>query len=301
MLYVLIDENSLYIPGSDFETDTGNFPSNAIASPIPNIGLWHPRWTGTEWVEGLTPEQINDRSSSNATEKPLSAIAISYFPTPENSVLAGKTVQSALDETIIGMAEIKAAMNLVLANSKPPTFYDALNDLSNKSLDVHTPNTPFNGGVWTEHVGDWSIVSNQAKATAVSGSHATYDCGFGTKGSFEADVTIANVSTPQGIIFRFASTTSYWRAVYSNGKWFLQEIQGTTVSSRNNAIASGITSGQTYKFKVLLDNNNISFLVNEQLVCSWTATTNLSATRFGVYASNSASTLFKNTKAVNLG
>lgn len=233
--------------------------------------------------------------------EPINAIAVSYFPTPENSVLAGKTVQSALDETIVGMAEIKSALNLMIANNKPPTFYDALNDLNNKSLDAHTPNTPYNGGAWTENVGDWSIVSNQAKVTAVSGAHAIYDCGFGNRGSFEADVTIANVTTPQGVIFRYATHTSYWRAVYSNGKWFLQEIQGNTVSSRNNAIASGIVFGQTYKFKVLLDGNNISFLVNDGLVCSWTATTNLSATRFGIYASNSPSTLFKNTKAVNLG
>ena len=299
MLAYLVDDRGFYIPGSEITDYEGEQTTEIITTPIPNIGLWHPKWAGSQWIEGLSEIEINLRTNSSA-EKPVSAIAISYFPTPENSVLAGKTVQSALDETIISMAEIKSALNLVLANNKPPVFYDALNDLNNKSLDAHTPSIPFNGGVWAEHVGDWSIVSNQAKATAVSGSHATYDCGFGNKGSFEADVTIANVSTPQGIIFRFASPTSYWRAVYSNGKWFLQEIQGVTVSSRNNAIASGIVFGQTYKFKVLLDNNNISFLVNEQLVCSWTATTNLSATRFGIYASNSASTLFKNTKAVNL-
>ncbi|MGL5922857.1 hypothetical protein, partial [Chroococcidiopsis sp.] len=252
-----------------------------------------------EYWEGL--ERFKEiHSASNQSSKFLSAIAISYFPTPENSVLAGKTVQSALDETITSMAEIKAAMNLVLANNKPPTFYDALNDLNNKSLDAHTPNTPFNGGVWVENVGDWSIISNQAKASGISGSMATYDCGFGNRGSFEADVTIANVNTPQGIIFRFASNTSYWRAVYSSGKWVLQEIQNATISVRASTQVTGIVFGQTYKFKVLLDESNISFLVNEQLACSWTAITNLTATKFGVYASSSTGTLFKNTKAVNL-
>lgn len=299
MLAVKIDDRGFYVPGSEFDYE-GEQTNEIIVSPIPSVGFWHPRWSNNNWVEGLTSVEIAERSLGTVESFSISAIAISYYPTPENSVLAGKTVQSALDETIIGMAEIKAAMNLVLANSKPPVFYDALNDLTNKSLDAHTPNTPFNGGVWTEHVGDWSIVSNQVKSTAISGAMATYECGFGSKGSFEADVTIANVTTPQGLIFRYASLTSYWRAVYSNGKWFLQEIQGSTVSSRNNAIASGIVFGQTYKFKVLLDNNNISFLVNDGLVCSWTAITNLSATRFGIYASNSASTLFKNTKAVNL-
>ncbi|MGL5876483.1 MAG: hypothetical protein ACRC2V_01660 [Xenococcaceae cyanobacterium] len=300
MQAVKIDERGFYIPGSDLIDYQGEQTEEIITQPVP-AGFWWARWDGNSWVEGLTSEEIAARSSGGTIDAAkISAIAISYFPTPENSVLAGKTVQSALDETITSMAEIKASMNLVLANNKPPTFYDALNDLNNKSLDAHTPNTPFNGGTWTENVGDWSIVSNQAKATAVSGAHATYDCGFGSKGSFEADVTIANVTTPQGLVFRYASNTSYWRAVYSNGKWFLQEIQGTTVSSRNNAIASSIVFGQTYKFKVLLDENNISFLVNESVVCSWTAISNLSATRFGIYASNSASTLFKNTKAVNL-
>lgn len=247
------------------------------------------------------PEIIEIVSQVLTTEN-ANAIHITYSPTPENSVLTGKKVQSALDDAIISIAELRAALNSVIANNKPPIFYDALNDINNKSLDQHTPNTPYNGGVWQEIVGDWSIVSNQAKANGVSGSLAVYDCGFGGKGSFEADVTIGNVSTPQGIIFRYASNTSYWRAVYSSsggGKWMLQEIQGSGTSTRQSAPAT-VVFGQTYKFKILLDNNNISFLIDDRTVCNWTATTNLVATKFGFYASSSTGTLFKNAKAVNL-
>lgn len=37
--------------------DVDNPPDGAITTPLPNPGLYRPKWTGNEWVETMTEEE----------------------------------------------------------------------------------------------------------------------------------------------------------------------------------------------------------------------------------------------------
>lgn len=62
MLYKKTDENGLFIEDVIFSEppliDIDEEPRpQYIAEPVPQ-GFYHPKWNGTEWIEGLTDDEI---------------------------------------------------------------------------------------------------------------------------------------------------------------------------------------------------------------------------------------------------
>lgn len=55
MLYALIDENGFFI--KDVIYDGIGLDTHYIIEPVPQ-GFYLPKWNGTEWIEGLTDEEI---------------------------------------------------------------------------------------------------------------------------------------------------------------------------------------------------------------------------------------------------
>ena len=62
----LIDENGLFIEDAFVEELT----EFTIETPCPQ-GLYHPKWDGEQWVEGLTQEQIDAIKASAVAEPTL--------------------------------------------------------------------------------------------------------------------------------------------------------------------------------------------------------------------------------------
>lgn len=58
-----VDESGLYIEDVlRKETEEIKEDERLIAEPIPEgLQLWHPKWNGTEWEEGLIQEEIDER------------------------------------------------------------------------------------------------------------------------------------------------------------------------------------------------------------------------------------------------
>ena len=68
MIYVrLIDEDGMFI-SDEFVEELTEF---TVETPCPS-GFYHPRWNGTEWVEGLTVEEIQVIKDNVVVEVTLS-------------------------------------------------------------------------------------------------------------------------------------------------------------------------------------------------------------------------------------
>ena len=84
----LIDENGLFLEDAFVDEIT----NRTIETPCPE-GFYRPKWNGTEWVEGLTQEEIDAITAGAVSE-----------PTLEERV--GK-VESDVDEVITVLASIE--------------------------------------------------------------------------------------------------------------------------------------------------------------------------------------------------
>lgn len=56
-----VDENGFYDEPVLIKQDELIEEENIITVDPPD-GLFHPRWTGTEWIEGLTAQEIEERT-----------------------------------------------------------------------------------------------------------------------------------------------------------------------------------------------------------------------------------------------
>ncbi len=226
------------------------------------------------------------------------AINIGFTPTPESSILDAINLQTAMEQVVAHVTDLQSQVTMLRAAQKQPNVYDTFNNLLGFSLNLHVP-TNYQGSKWVEQVGDWSIQSNQAASNGTAGSLTWIESKIGISCIVECDVTIADVAVPQGILFRYISPTQHWRVCYSksSGKIIIYEIAGSAVSSRTTANLT-LVVGQTYKFRVVLDNANISFYLNDELKLSWSATANMEATKHGLYCSSSTGTRFKNFKVI---
>jgi hypothetical protein len=246
------------------------------------------------------PPPLPDPMANYLKKDDASAIRFKYTPTPENRLISGENLQSALDQAIAILTRQQSQIALLELGNKVPIVSDTFNSVAGTSLDAHTPSTSPGGNKWVEQVGNWAIVNGSAKSDGVVGSLAWIESGI-SNASIECDVTISDVATPQGIIFRYVSNAAHWRATYSKSaaKWIIYEI--TTVGSSIRAsIPATVTLGLTYKLKVIVSDLGISFYVNDDLKLSWTSLVNSTATKHGIYASSSQTTLFKNFKVVAL-
>lgn len=245
------------------------------------------------------PEPLPDPMANYLKKDEASAIRFRYTPTPENSLITAENLQSALDQTIAILTQQQTQIAVMRAAAKQPLVSDTFTALLNTSLDTQTP-TVSQGSKWVEQVGDWAIANNQVGSNGTAGSLAWIESKASDSVLIESDVIFADSLVPQGLVFRFASITSYWRAVYSksSAKWLLNEISGIQTYIRAAAGAT-ITFGQVYKLKVILEGNNINFYVNDEPTLTWTSTVNTSATKHGLYASSS-SVKFDNFKVIPL-
>ncbi|MDW0112201.1 hypothetical protein QT711_03325 [Sporosarcina saromensis] len=54
-----IDDDGFFLEPVVFDyKKVGELPLNLISKPIPE-GFYRPKWTGTEWIEGLTESEID--------------------------------------------------------------------------------------------------------------------------------------------------------------------------------------------------------------------------------------------------
>lgn len=233
------------------------------------------------------PAPLPDPMANYLKKDDASAIRFKYTPTPENSLITAENLQSALDQTIAILTNQQTQISVLKANSRQPIVSDTFTASANTSLDIHTPQT-YPSSKWVEQVGDWAITNNQVGSNGTGGSLAWIESSMGSC-VIESEVVFSDSSVPQGIVFRYASQTNYWRAVYSkaSGKWVINEISGLQTSIRA-ATGGTVTFGQIYKLKVILDGNNINFYLDDEPILSWTSIVNVGATKHGLYASSSA-------------
>lgn len=66
MLLVKMDKEGFYV--KDVILQTGEDLPDDVVKVLPAQGLYKPRWTGTEWVEGATQEYID--SITNVVVEP---------------------------------------------------------------------------------------------------------------------------------------------------------------------------------------------------------------------------------------
>jgi len=52
-----IDTNGLFVEDVILDDDT-TLPPNLINTPVPG-GFYRPKWTGKEWIEGMSQEEID--------------------------------------------------------------------------------------------------------------------------------------------------------------------------------------------------------------------------------------------------
>ena len=208
-------------------------------------------------------------------------------------------MQSALDQTIAILTQQQTQIAVMRAAAKQPLINDTFTALLNTSLDTQTP-TVSQGSKWIEQVGDWAIANNQVSSNGTAGSLAWIEAKTGDSCIIESDVIFADSLVPQGIVFRYVSPTSYWRACYSKGtaKWMINEIAAGVTSTRAST-GGAVTFGQVYKLRIVLEGGNIGFYVNDEPLLNWTSTINMSSGKHGLYAS-SAATKFDNFKVVSL-
>ncbi len=82
-IYRLIDENALFVEDVINPQIKEGQEQFFIEAPVPQ-GFYHPKWNGTEWVEGLTQAQIDELKN-----QPLE-------PTPEQQEM--RALKKRLDE-----------------------------------------------------------------------------------------------------------------------------------------------------------------------------------------------------------
>lgn len=56
--YVRVDENGLFLEPVLFR-DGDEIPEDVVTAEVPE-GLYLPKWDGEQWIEGRTPQEIDD-------------------------------------------------------------------------------------------------------------------------------------------------------------------------------------------------------------------------------------------------
>lgn len=54
-----VDENGYFVEPVLIEDDE-ELPSDCVEIPFPD-GMYRPKWDGNQWLEGLTPEELDER------------------------------------------------------------------------------------------------------------------------------------------------------------------------------------------------------------------------------------------------
>lgn len=248
--------------------------------------------------EGAAP--LNSQGKVPLENLDIPAISVPYTPAP-NSSITSKNTQTAIDQLAAIITQQQQQILLLTPSQKPPLIECNFTSggLLDTPLDLYVPDTNYQNSRWVKRAGNWAINGNTAKSDGTAASFAWIESGQGARVIVQADITLVDTNVPQGLAFRFNPTNGYhWRAVYTKTKFEILEITASTVS--RVSFPEAIAFNQTYRFKVLLDNNVATLYVDGNQKCSWNNTTLLDQTKHGLYASTSAATRFDNYKILPL-
>lgn len=225
------------------------------------------------------------------------AIHVDCTP-PAGGLITAVNTQTAIDQIAEYLAQLQAQLSILSVLNKAALVFDTFVDADNRALDQHNPDT-YQTGRWNKRAGGWVAVGGRAKSDGTAASLAWIDATQGQKVVIECDVLLVDTNVSQGLIFRFSANNNYhWRAVYTKTKWEILEVT-SGVSSRAN-LAESVAFGNIYRFKVLLENENLTFFVNNARKLSWISANNQAETKHGLYASSSVTTQFDNFKVTEI-
>lgn len=162
-------------------------------------------------------------------------------------------------------------------------------DNFNRADAASLGNTP-TGSAWTL-VNNWQILSNKARCTSASGL-AT----FALTANVVAEVSLSNLNADAtaaaGIVFRFSSSSSYWRFIINRSggsTWVLSKIVGGVTST----VTSGaITAADTAELRVIAQGTRIRCWLDRKLVTDTTSSDGSSNTSVGLYTLSDTTTDF---------
>lgn len=158
----------------------------------------------------------------------------------------------------------------------------------NRANSTTTLGTSTSGHAWTNNAGTMGIISNEAYApTATQLNIATID-------PLNADVTVsAKVSALAsgqvlGLVFRYSTTTNYWRWRRTTGNQLQLEKVVSGTPTAVGGLVGDIVAGDT--LKVVMNNHNIELYVNNTFISAHTDSFNATATRCGLLTDNPSGT-----------
>lgn len=157
----------------------------------------------------------------------------------------------------------------------------ALYDTFNRANTASAIGQLDSGQSWVQTAGTWGIISNQGYISASGASLAT----VAVAASTDTQVTFQTISSGTGyLIFRFSTSTNYWRfgASAAGGALTLEKVVAgtpTTLATLTNTLTTGMT------LRVVASGDNIYLYVNSALITQVTDTFNNSATSVGMGAS----------------
>lgn len=187
-------------------------------------------------------------------------------------------------------------MSLPLDLSGCVLWLDAAQDETVPSIFDHfaradsstTLNTSDSGDTWTAQNGTWGVSSGRAYLpTGSSAGIATLNGGTG-------DATVEVIASAVGgsgqgnggLVFRFSSTSNYWRLLLdgTSGQIFLQKVVSGSASTVWNG--SSFTAGD--RLSVILSGSSIAAQKNGTTLTTATDSFNSTATNHGLWINNSA-------------
>jgi hypothetical protein len=150
MKAIKIDNKGFY--QEDIPFYEGKQTQEIILEPPPD-GLWHPRWNGESWEEGLTPEEIAERQAPTeppapdyrALKEALAPLYREYLPAIQESSQAALFLNS-LD------AEINSAIpSELILEIKLKRLFDSISvsveDI--KAINLALKKSNFNFSLWS--------------------------------------------------------------------------------------------------------------------------------------------------------
>lgn len=313
MVAVKIDDRGMYIAGSDLVDYQGENTEDIVTNPVPG-GFWWAKWNKQlqKWEEGLSVEEI-DLKKNNATTpidrieialsqhlaqlNPHNRNAIATPYSPSSTLITAQNLQTAIDQLIAIVTALQAQIQSLTPKTLPPLVNDTFTSVDNTLLDARSPEVSPNAAKWIKRTGGWKVVGGMAQSDGTASSLAYIESGAADKVTIEADVFLVDVNTPQGIVFRLNSTTNaHWRAVYTKTKFEILEVTLSSVSRIN--FPEVIAFNAIYKFRVLLDGNNIALYVNGIQKVSWVSSNLVAETKHGLYSTTSIGTKFDTFKVI---
>ncbi len=183
-------------------------------------------------------------------------------------------------------APFSAIFSPIFGTGSPKSciLFDTFTDVGNTGLDFHAI-APINlrSTSWTRQVGDWKILSNEAKVAAVGTNQATCTPGVADcilECLAKSTAAGSSVSYDAGIVARFTDASHKWSISINYAAQAFRIFENNTL--RASASVS-LLNTVYYAIKVILSGQNISATLDGTNLISYSlALTNLTATKHGL-------------------